>query len=198
MSSVNMFIGKRMLETANMLKRMGQDRELCEQIESISHMCTEALNNGNKLIFAGNGGSAADSQHLAAEFVSRFAFDRPGLPAIAITTDTSILTAVGNDYGYENLFSRQLQALGSPGDVFFGISTSGRSQNILNALDKARALGIKTVAMTGSAGISGMCDFCISVPNAVTARVQEGHITVGHLLCELIEGNIFQPDEQGG
>ena len=142
---------------------------------------------------AGNGGSAADAQHIAGELVSRFAFDRPGLPAIALTTDTSILTAVGNDYGYEKLFSRQVQAHGRNGDVLIVYSTSGRSPNILHALDEARASGLICVGFTGNQGgpMLELCDYLLEVPSSETPKIQEGHLMLGHILCGLVENALF-------
>ena len=155
--------------------------------------CIAALRVGRKILFAGNGGSAADAQHLAGELVSRFNYDRPGLAAFALTTDTSVLTAIGNDYGYERLFARQVEAVGNPGDVFIGISTSGRSPNILKALQAARAKGLVTVGLTGRSGgaMREWCDHCLSSPSDATPRIQEGHIAIGHTLCWLIEREIF-------
>ncbi len=157
-----------------------------------SEICLEAYKHGNKIILAGNGGSAADSQHIAAEFVSRFEFDRPGLPALALTTDTSILTAIGNDYGFENLFVRQVQANGQPGDVFIGISTSGNSSNILLAMTEAKQKGLTTIGLAGSGGdITKYCDICIQVPSKHTARIQESHILIGHMICSYVEKEYF-------
>ncbi len=180
-------------ETAENLRRMAQDAALLATIGQVVGACVEALHRGNKILFAGNGGSAADAQHLAAELVSRYAYDRPGLPAFALTTDTSALTAIGNDYGYENLFSRQLEAVGTAGDLFFGISTSGRSPNVLKALDAARAKGLVTVGMSGRAGgqMPGRCDYLLRVPSDSTPRIQEGHIAIGHAICQSIEAQLF-------
>ena len=140
--------------------------------------------NGNKLLIAGNGGSAADAQHIAAEFVSRFFYDRPGLPAIALTTDTSMLTAIGNDYGFENLFSRQVQAQGSNGDIFIGISTSGNSINIIKAVEEAKLSGIFSVVFCGEGGVlSRKADLAIDVPSNSTPHIQECHILIGHIIC---------------
>ena len=186
-------IREQMRETARNLDTMAADDELVGRIAKVAAACVAALGNGRKLLFAGNGGSAADAQHLAAELVSRFAYDRPGLPAFALTTDTSVLTAIGNDYGYERLFARQIEAVGSAGDVFFGISTSGRSPNVLNALDVARAKGLVTVGMTGHAGgqMLPRCDHLLRVPSDSTPRIQEGHIAIGHAICQIIEAEIF-------
>lgn len=151
---------------------------------------------GQALLVFGNGGSAADAQHWAGELVSRFYFDRPGLPAIALTTDTSILTAIGNDYGYDYVFARQIEALAHAGDVFFAISTSGNSKNILRAIEAARARGVKTVGFTGQSGgaMAEQCDLCFKVPASETPRIQEGHEFLGHLLCGLIEHEMFGQD----
>src|SRR6266545_7923842 len=169
------------------------DKRLVETIAAVVDRVSAALGAGNKVLLAGNGGSAADAQHLAGELVSRFAYDRPGLPAFALTTDTSVLTAIGNDYGYEQLFARQVEAVGSAGDVFFGISTSGRSPNVLSALDAARAKGLVTVGMTGRAGgqMPGRCDYLLRVPSDSTPRIQEGHIAIGHAICQIIEARLF-------
>ena len=180
-------------ETARNLDFMASDAELLGLIGRVTDACVAALGNGRKVLFAGNGGSAADAQHLAAELVSRFAYDRPGLPAFALTTDTSVLTAIGNDYGYDQLFARQIEAVGVAGDVFFGISTSGRSPNVLSALDAARAKGLVTVGMTGHAGgqMPGRCDYLLRVPSDSTPRIQEGHIAIGHAICQIIEARLF-------
>ena len=156
-------------------------------------MLIDAYERGNKILIAGNGGSAADAQHIAAEFVNQFNFDRPALPALALTTDTSILTAIGNDYGYEQLFRRQIEANGVPGDVFLGISTSGNSPNILQALTAATSKSITTIGLTGSSGgqMRGNCDHCICVPSADTPRIQEAHVLIGHTLCAMVELALF-------
>mgnify|MGYP000395851233 FL=1 len=160
------------------------------QIEVIAAEIKKALAAGNKVLFCGTGGSAADSQHLAAEFVGRFQKERRGLPAIALTVDTSILTAVGNDYGYDKVFVRQVEALAKPGDVLVGISTSGNSANVVQAVELAKARGVYCVGMTAAGGgkMAELCDQCIAVPAKVTARAQEMHILIGHILCELVDG----------
>jgi len=180
-------------ETARNLEAMAADQALVEDIAKVAHACVTALGSGRKILFAGNGGSAADAQHLAAELVSRFAYDRPGLPAFALTTDTSVLTAIGNDYGYERLFARQIEAVGAPGDVFFGISTSGRSPNVLSALDVARAKGLVTIGMTGRNGgqMASRCDHLLRAHSDATPRIQESHIAIGHAICQLIETALF-------
>ena len=180
-------------ETARNLHAMSEDAGLHAAIAGVAAACIDALRRGNKILFAGNGGSAADAQHLAGELVSRFNYDRPGLAAFALTTDTSVLTAIGNDYGYERLFARQIQAVGRAGDVVFGLSTSGRSPNVLAGLTEARAQGLVTVGMTGNqrAGITGLVDHAIEIPSALTPRIQEGHIVIGHLICGMIEAQLF-------
>jgi D-sedoheptulose 7-phosphate isomerase len=182
------------LERAHQVMRsLADDARIREQLEQCAIRCIEALNAGGKLLLAGNGGSAADAQHIAAEFVSRFAFDRPGLPAIALTTDTSILTAIGNDYGYEKLFARQLQALGRRGDIFIAYSTSGRSPNILLGLREARARGLFCIGMTGGGGgeMPELCDVLLQVPSSDTAEIQQGHAVLGHIITGLVESAIF-------
>jgi D-sedoheptulose 7-phosphate isomerase len=186
-------IAGQLRETADNLVAMSQDAVLHETIARVAEACIAALQRGNKILLAGNGGSAADSQHLAAELVNRFNYDRPGLPAFALSTDTSILTAIGNDYGYEHLFARQIEAVGSAGDVFLGISTSGRSPNILSALRVARAKGLVTVGLTGRSGgqMAEHCDYCLRSASDCTPRIQEGHISIGHTICWLIEQRMF-------
>jgi len=152
-------------------------------------MITSAIKNGNKVLLAGNGGSAADAQHIAAELSGRFVKNRKALPGIALTTDTSALTAIANDYGYEHVFSRQVEALAQPGDLFIGISTSGNSQGILNALEAAKKINCKTLGLSGRDGgkMNGLCDLNIVVPADVTARIQEVHILIGHILCKAVD-----------
>jgi D-sedoheptulose 7-phosphate isomerase len=164
--------------------------QTCQQdIIQVADLCRKALASGRKILFMGNGGSAADSQHLAAELVGRFKKERRGLAAIALTTDTSILTAVGNDYGYDQIFARQVEALAVAGDVVIGLSTSGNSPNVVNAIQVGKVVGTVTVGMAGQQGghLSDICDVCIKVPSTVTARIQEGHIFIGHLICHLID-----------
>ena len=159
------------------------------QVEVVAEKIKEALARGNKVLFCGNGGSAADSQHLAAEFVGRFQKERRGIPGIALTVDSSILTAVGNDYGFDRVFERQVEALGKPGDVLIGISTSGNSANVMNAIELAKKLGIYTAGFTAAGGgkMAKLCDINIAVPAKVTARAQEMHILLGHIICELVD-----------
>lgn len=172
---------------------MFADIELLTLIENAANLCINAYRSGNKTLLAGNGGSAADAQHIAGEFVSRFYFDRPGLPSIALSTDTSILTAIGNDYGYDELFARQVQAQGVKGDVFIGISTSGNSKNIIEALKICKEKEIITIGLTGETGgtMSELCDICIKVPSSETPRIQEAHILIGHIICCLVEEELF-------
>ncbi|MFV0448236.1 MAG: SIS domain-containing protein [Vibrio sp.] len=177
------------IETKQALLR---DEAALSGILKASELCLAAYRRGNKVMIAGNGGSAADSQHIAAEFVSRFEFDRPGLPALALTTDTSILTAIGNDYGFEKLFARQIQANAQVGDIFIGISTSGNSKNILAAMIQAKSMGLTTVGLAGSGGIiADYCDICIRVPSSHTPRIQESHILIGHMICGYVEQEYF-------
>jgi len=175
-------------------KRVLEDTQLLQQVTTMGHLLIDRYRQGNKLLIAGNGGSAADAQHIAAEFVSRFNFDRPGLPALALTTDTSILTAVGNDYGYDRLFSRQVEANGVAGDVFLGISTSGNSANVLEALRACRDKGVTSFGLTGETGGSmlELCDYCLCVPSRDTPRIQEAHILIGHTFCAMVETAMFE------
>ncbi len=163
---------------------------IVQQVEDTAAIIKKALADGHKVLFCGNGGSAADSQHLAAEFVGRFQKERQGIAGIALTVDTSILTAVANDYGYERVFSRQVEALGQPGDVLVGLSTSGNSKNVLAAIAEAKVKGMKCIGMTAEGGgkMKDECDICIAVPCPVTARAQEMHILIGHIICELVDG----------
>lgn len=170
---------------------MAKLEPLLPQIAAVADVMHRCLKQGNKLLFMGNGGSAADSQHIAAEIVGRYKRERRGLPAIALTTDTSILTSVGNDYGFEFIFSRQVEALCVPGDVVFGISTSGNSANVVRAIETAKQIGAITVAMSGGSGgkLSQLCDHNLVMPSADTPRIQEAHIFIGHMLCELAEAD---------
>lgn len=172
-------------------------KECSPTIDEISACLVECFHKGNKLLLCGNGGSAADSQHMAAEFVNRFRLDRAALPAIALTVDTSILTAIGNDSSYEFTFSRQVEALGKPGDVLAAISTSGGARNVLKALDAARALGMKTIGFTGEKGRHTMapkCDLCLIIPSTDTPRIQEAQEFVWHVICGSVEQALFAPE----
>ena len=179
-------IKQRFAEHITLAQQVAESRIL-EQVAASAEIIRQALRNGKKVLFCG---SAADSQHLAAEFVGRFQKERNGLPAIALTVDTSILTAVANDYGYDTVFARQVQALGNTGDVLVGLSTSGNSKNVLAAIDVAKAKGIQCIGMTAQGGgkMAEVCDICMAVPCPVTARAQEIHILIGHILCELVDG----------
>lgn len=164
------------------------NKGLQSKIEQLALLIVSSLKKGGKIMFIGNGGSAADSQHMAAEYVSRFAFDRKGLPGIALTTDTSILTAIGNDYSFDNVFSRQLNALGNEGDILIAYSTSGRSLNIVKAINEAKSMGIYSVLFTGLEGSAlSNADLTIASPSSSTPHIQEGHLILGHLLCYLVE-----------
>lgn len=186
-------------ETRRGFDKLLADERVVDEVGRVAELCTEAIRAGGKVMFAGNGGSAADAQHLAGEFVSRFNFDRPGVAGLALTTDTSVLTAIGNDYGYDQIFSRQVQALGRSGDVLVGITTSGRSPNILRALEQARISGVRRVGLTGAKGseLRELCDLCIVVPEHATPRVQELHIAIGHTVCALVEEALFRKEDQG-
>jgi len=169
------------------------NEQLLNKIEEVCRLCVEIYRNSKKTILAGNGGSAADAQHIAAELVGRYGFDRPSIPSLALTTDTSCLTAIGNDYGYDRVFSRQLEGMGQSGDLFIGISTSGNSKNIINAFEVAKQKGITTVALVGRDGgeMARIADIAIVVPSEFTPRIQESHILIGHIICDIIEKEIF-------
>lgn len=169
------------------------NKGLQSKIEQLALLIVSSLKKGGKIMFIGNGGSVADSQHMAAEYVSRFAFDRKGLPGIALTTDTSILTAIGNDYSFDNVFSRQLNALGNEGDILIAYSTSGRSLNIVKAINEAKSMGIYSVLFTGLEGSAlSNADLTIASPSSSTPHIQEGHLILGHLLCYLVEKLYFK------
>ena len=162
--------------------------ECLNSLQSAAELCKATLESGNTIFLAGNGGSAADAQHIAAELVGRFEKERPGMAAIALTTDTSALTAIANDFGYESVFARQLEGLGRKGDLFIGISTSGNSGNIIKAVETAKQKEVKTLVLCGKGGkLKELCDFAIAVPCSRTATIQESHIMIGHLLCSLVE-----------
>ena len=169
------------------------DKDLIKRINDAALMCVESLKNGGKIHFCGNGGSAADAQHLAAELSGRFYYDRPPLNAEALHVNTSYLTAVANDYSYDMVYARMLQASAKKGDVFFGISTSGNSANIVKTIEVAKEIGVKTIGMTGETGgkMASICDVLLNVPSKCTPRIQESHIMIGHIICEIIEATIF-------
>jgi D-sedoheptulose 7-phosphate isomerase len=180
---------------AALLASMEADAPLQKAATDAARACIAALRAGGKVMICGNGGSAADAQHWAGELVSRFHYDRPGLPAIALTTDSSILTAIGNDYGYERVFARQVEALGQAGDVLMGLTTSGRSPNILAAMRSARERGMVTIGFTGNgpgaAELAAVSDIVIRIPSAITPSIQEGHEVLGHAICAMIEAELF-------
>ena len=181
----------------DVLARAAAEPEFGAAVLAIAQAVEKSLRAGGKVMLAGNGGSAADAQHIAGEFLSRLRFDRHPLPAMALTTDSSVLTAVGNDYGYEQVFERQLRGLGRKGDVFIAISTSGKSPNVLAALAAAREIGITTVGFTGTApGAAAMlplCDHVLAAPSDDTPLIQQVHITAAHAICEIVEQNLFRP-----
>lgn len=182
---------------AQVLQALQQDSVLLDNFERWVESCEQALRAGNKLLFIGNGGSAADAQHLAAELVVRFKLTRRGLPALALTVDSSALTAIGNDFGFDQLFSRQVEALGAEGDVLIALTTSGNSENVLRAVPVAQAMGIQVVAMTGASGgkIATIADVCLRMPSDDTPRIQEAHTLLGHMLCDLLEQRMFTSEK---
>lgn len=173
-------------ETADNFVRL---RAMAPEVVAAAEMMTAALHDGGKILFCGNGGSAADAQHIAAELVGRYKRERASLPGIALTVDTSALTAIANDYGYDAVFERQLRGLARSGDVLVGISTSGNSPNVVRALEAAREMGVRSIGFTGEGGgrMATLCDLCLRVPSKDTPRIQEMHIAIGHMLCELVE-----------
>jgi D-sedoheptulose 7-phosphate isomerase len=170
-----------------------EDDALLDKIVTVAQKCVALYKTDKKTILAGNGGSAADAQHIAAELVGRYGFDRPSIPSLALTTDTSNLTAIGNDYGYDQVFSRQLEGMGQEGDIFIGISTSGNSRNIVKAFESAKKKNIFTVALVGRDGgeMAQLADIALIVPSDSTPRIQESHILIGHIVCDIIEKEIF-------
>lgn len=187
------YIIKQIAESAATKQAILDNEPLLETIVTVAKACVEVYRQEKKTLLAGNGGSAADAQHIAAELVGRYGFDRPSIPSLALTTDTSNLTAIGNDYGYDKVFSRQLEGMGQEGDLFIGISTSGNSQNIINAFESAHHKGIATVALVGRDGgkMAAMANYAIIIPSNATPRIQESHILVGHILCDIIEKELF-------
>jgi len=178
--------------SCEVLEHAAQDGSLRRSLAAIAERITRTFRAGGKVLLAGNGGSAADAQHIAAEFLSRFKLDRTPLPAIALTTDSSVLTAIGNDYGFADIFERQVRGLGRAGDVFIGLSTSGRSENVLAALRAARELNLVTVGFTGGSGDMGsLCDFICAAPSDDTALIQQIHLVAAHVVCLLVEQDLF-------
>jgi D-sedoheptulose 7-phosphate isomerase len=189
-------VQRQLAQSIATLQAVLADETISDTLVTIAELTANAMQSGHKLLVAGNGGSAADAQHLVAEFVVRLADTRPALRAIALTTDSSILTACANDFGFDQIFARQIEALGQPGDIFLGISTSGNSPNILNALAQARKSGLTTIGFTGNGGgkMPGLCDHTITIPSSVTMNIQECHLTLEHIFCMLVERCIFGMD----
>jgi D-sedoheptulose 7-phosphate isomerase len=191
-------VREKLLEGIGVMEAVARDAALHATLAAAAEVTADALLAGRKLMVAGNGGSAADAQHVVAEFVCRLVGDRPAMRAVALTTDTSILTAVANDYGFERLFSRQIEALGQPGDVFLAISTSGNSPNVLRALEQCRAMGIVTIGLTGKTGgkmiggnVPPLCDYCLCIPSDVTMYIQQAHLALEHIFSLLVERRYF-------
>ena len=191
MTSFIAFIKQQFRESASVKMELAE--KYPEEIEKIADLMIKALKSDNKILWCGNGGSAADSQHLSTELVSRFMFNRPAIPSLALTTNTSLITAHANDFGFDSIFSRQVEALGNRGDILVAISTSGNSQNLIQAIQTAKSNQIITIALSGNKGgkIKNLADFSIIVPSDSTQRIQEGHITIGHILCDLIEQSLY-------
>ncbi len=189
------YIVNQFTESQRIVSTMLADEQLLATLAQAALACIECLQKGGKILIAGNGGSAADAQHIAGELVSRFAFDRPGLPAMALTTDSSILTSIGNDYGFEMLFARQIEAQANPGDLFIAYSTSGKSPNILTALKTAKNKKLVTLGLTGhqeNNPMADLCDYLLRTPSLDTPKIQEGHLILGHTLCGLVERALFK------
>jgi len=187
------YIKREVAASAETKQKILNDEGFIAKIAEVAEACLKVYRSSKKTMLAGNGGSAADAQHIAAELVGRYGFDRPSIPSLALTTDSSNLTAIGNDYGYDKVFSRQVEGMGQEGDLFIGISTSGNSQNIITAFESAKAKGITTVALTGRDGgkMAQMADYALIVPSNATPRIQESHILIGHILCDIIEKELF-------
>ena len=186
------YVQRHFSASRTLLDQVSSDKDLLAAIAGIAERVARILREGGKLLIAGNGGSAADAQHVAAEFLSRFGFDRNPLPAIALTTDTSVLTAIGNDYGFERVFERQVRGLGRKGDALIAISTSGRSPNVIAALKAAREIGMISIGFCGSTGeMRALCDLCLAVPSKETALIQQIHITAFHAICGIVESELF-------
>ena len=186
--------GQRIEDSIAVKRALLADEQLLKVVEKVAREASQALAAGRKILLFGNGGSAADAQHIAAELVGRYKRERKGMPAVALTVNTSVLTAIANDYGFEQVFARQVEALGAPGDLAFGISTSGNSPSVLRGVEAAKAGGILTVGLTGRTGgrLKALVDLCLQVPSDDTPRIQEAHILLGHILCEYLEETGFQ------
>lgn len=190
---VGVIVAGRLRESASVIEALLDDSVFQKTLVDAAESLISVLRGGHKVLFFGNGGSAADAQHLAAELAGKFHIDRPALAGLALTTNTSCLTAIGNDYSFEQIFSRQIESLGASADAAVGITTSGRSRNVLRALETAKARRMLTISLTGenSAPLKAVSDFCLSIPSRDTPRIQEGHILIGHILCEIIEKGLF-------
>lgn len=189
-------VREKLLEGLGVLELTARDTALHDTLTRAAETTAAALKSGRKLMAAGNGGSASDAQHVAAEFVCRLSDDRPAMRAVALTTNTSTLTAIGNDYGFERIFARQIEGVGERGDIFLGISTSGNSANVVRALEQCRAMGIATIGLTGKTGgnMAPLCDFCLCVPSEVTMYIQQTHLALEHIFCLLVERLVFAGD----
>ena len=189
-----MFIEEYILSSIDTKQKILDDKSIIETIKKAADAVVESYRHGGKVITAGNGGSAGDAQHIAGELVLKFYIDRPGLSAISLSTDTSVLTAIGNDACFESVFARQIQANGNRGDIFLAISTSGNSVNIINALEEARNKGVVTIGLTGAkpCKMDSLCDFLIKVPSVDTPKIQEAQMMIGHILCAIVEKKLFQ------
>lgn len=187
--SLRLAINTQLRASLEVIRGLCDDVSLVTTMEAVARRAAAVLGAGGKVLFAGNGGSAADAQHLAAELVGRYACDRPGLAAVALTTDSASITAIGNDFGFDRIFARQLEAIARAGDLLIALSTSGRSPNVIAALEAARARGLITVGLTGGGGgeMAKWCDYLLMMPSDSTPRIQEGHKVVGHIICGLIE-----------
>ena len=193
MTNMSNLVREKLVEGLRVTEAVARDAALHATLTEAAEATAAALKSGHKLMVAGNGGSAADAQHLVAEFVSRLVEDRPAMRAVALTTDSSILTAVGNDYGFERVFARQIEALGQAGDVFLAISTSGNSPNVLRALEQCRAMGIVTIGLTGITGgkMPPLCNYCLRMPSDVTMYIQQAHLALEHVFCMIVERRYF-------
>jgi len=189
-------VRRQLAQSIAVMQSVHDDVQIHETMLAIGKLTADSLRAGGKLLVAGNGGSAADSQHLVAEFVARLTVDRPALRAVALTTDSSILTAIGNDWAFESIFSRQIEALALPGDVFLGISTSGNSKNIVKALHAAKKIGVHTIGFTGNGGgqMRSLCDYNVIIPSDTTMNIQESHLALEHIFCMLVERYTFGVD----
>jgi D-sedoheptulose 7-phosphate isomerase len=187
------YIKNQISDSRDTKSKLLEDQKFLNTLQEVAQQCVSLYKSKKKTILAGNGGSAADAQHIAAELVGRYGFDRPSIPSLALTTDTSNLTAIGNDYGYDAVFSRQIEGMGQEGDLFIGISTSGNSKNVINAFHSAKKMGITTVALVGRDGgeMAKIADHAIIIPSNETPRIQESHILVGHIICDIIEKELF-------